>query len=87
MSVPCAPVVVDEHWMQTHSGFDLSAAETKSHYSVHYGCGYIYMKTRERAFRGLHLPPRVRSMPLINSGLTLLKKIEKMKFERIYKIT
>ncbi|WZZ50468.1 hypothetical protein YC2023_050575 [Brassica napus] len=43
--------------MQTHSGFDPPAAETKSHCSAHHGCGYVRMKTREMARRGLHLPP------------------------------
>ena len=50
-------VVVDGPWMQTHSGFDPPAAETKSHCSAHHGCGYVRMKTRERACRGLHLLP------------------------------
>ncbi|KAF3513901.1 hypothetical protein F2Q69_00004185 [Brassica cretica] len=56
-SGPCGPVAVDGPWMQTYSGFDPPAAETKSHCSAHHGCGYVRMKTRERVCRGLHLPP------------------------------
>ncbi|CAN7019675.1 unnamed protein product [Brassica rapa subsp. trilocularis] len=41
--------------MQTHSKFDLLAAETKLHCSAHHSCGYVRMKIRERACRGLHL--------------------------------
>ncbi|KAF3580906.1 hypothetical protein DY000_02030363 [Brassica cretica] len=57
LSGPRGPVAVDGPWMQTHSGFDPPAAETKSHCSAHHGCGYVRMKTREMARRGLHLPP------------------------------
>ena len=53
----CGAVVLDGLQMQTHSKFDPSAAKTKSHCSAHHGCGYVCMKTRERACRGLHLPP------------------------------
>ncbi|CAG7868378.1 unnamed protein product [Brassica rapa] len=41
--------------MQTHSGFDLLAAEIKLHCSVHHSCGYVRMKIRKKACRGLHL--------------------------------
>lgn len=41
MSRPCGLVVVDGLWIQTYSGFDLSAAETKSHCYAHHGYGYV----------------------------------------------
>ncbi|WZZ81164.1 hypothetical protein YC2023_101736 [Brassica napus] len=56
LSGPCGRVVVDGSWMQIHSGFDLPAAETKSHFSVHNGYGYVRMKIRERVCRRLRLP-------------------------------
>ena len=49
-------VVVDEFWMQTHSGFDFPDTETKSHCSAHHGCGYVRINTQKRACCGLHLP-------------------------------